>query len=113
MRLQFVDRFEAGAAILFVLRNGMFVTEDTDHIRFRFLRKFQHGVELVSDERFQFLFRPGRQVGMLYASDKEQAEGKRIPSTSFFSQEGTRPPNASKRNPPVSRNPTLACTTGA
>lgn len=126
MRLQFVDRFEAGAAILFVLRNGMFVTEDTDHIRFRLLRKFQHGVELVSDERFQFLFRPGRQVGMLYASDKEREEGTLFRSPSgktsggeknsehiFFSQEGTRPPNASKRNPPVSRNPTLACTTGA
>ena len=68
MRLQFVDRFEAGAAILFVLRNGMPVTEDTDHIRFRLLRKFQHGVELVSDERFQVPLPPGRQVGMLYAS---------------------------------------------
>ena len=61
----------------------MFVTEDTDHIGFCLFWEFQHGVELVPDERFQLLFRPGRQVGMLYASDKEREE-----STLFRSPSG-------------------------
>lgn len=49
--LQFVDRFEAGAAALFVLRNRMFVAEDTDHVRFCLFREFQHSMKLVSDKR--------------------------------------------------------------